>query len=242
MTATVRKIVKCAVFVAFVGAVAYVLLFTPFGTRLMSPDGRKELVGRIDGAVRAAGIFGPAVFVLIYGFGVLALPATPFSAAGSFIFGKFAGPAVNVAGVALGASLSFFLGRYFLRDLAKSLLVGRLAGLDRKVGEHGFPVIFYLRIVWFPFIVLNYAAGATGIRFRDYFWGTVLGTLPAVVIISFFFGSLKEIVAAYRVPADLIRVDVLAPAVLLVLSFFLPAAVKRLRGQARAEPPPPEAG
>jgi len=238
LSGNVGKIVRFAVFVAFAGVVAYVLLLTPFGTRLLSPEGRKELVDRIDQVVRAAGIFGPAVFVLIYGLGSLALPATPFTAAGSFIFGKYAGAAVNVLGVALGASLAFFLGRYFIRDLAKSFLTGRLGDLDRKAEEHGFPVIFYLRIVWFPFIVLNYAAGATGIRFRDYFLGTFFGTLPAVLIVSFFFGSLKDIVAAYRGPADLVRADILVPAALLVLSFFLPAAVKRLRKDAPAERTP----
>lgn len=237
MSANVGKIVRFAVFIAFAGVVAYVLLFTPFGSRLLSPEGRKELVDRIDQVVRAAGIFGPALFVLIYGLGCLALPATPFTAAGSFIFGKYAGAALNVIGVALGASLAFFLGRYFIRDLAKSLLTRRLGDLDRKAEEHGFPVIFYLRIVWFPFIVLNYAAGATAIRFRDYLLGTFFGTLPSVVIVSFFFGSLKDIVAAYRGPADLLRGDILVPAALLVLSFFLPAAVKRLRRDAPAETP-----
>ncbi len=229
MAANVLKIVKFAVFLAFAGAVAYVIVFTPFGARLLSPDGRKELVDRIDQAVRAAGILGPAVFVLIYGLGSLALPATPFSAAGSFIFGRFAGAAVNMLGVVLGASLGFLLGRHFVRDVARSFLTGRLAELDRKAEKHGFPVIFYLRVVWFPFIVLNYAAGATGIRFRDYLLGTFFGTLPGVLITSFFFGSLKNIVAAYREPSDLVRADILAPAALLVLSFFLPAAVQRLR-------------
>lgn len=242
MTENVRKIVKLAAFAAFVGAVAYLLLATPFGQRLLSPEGRKEFVDRIDQAVRAAGILGPALFVVIYGVGALALPATPFSVAGSFIFGRFAGAAVNILGVLLGACLGFFIGRYFLRDAARSLLTGRLGDLDRKAERHGFPVIFYLRIVWFPFIVLNYAAGATSIRFRDYFWGTLLGTLPAVAILSFFFGGLKEIVAAYREPADLLRADVLAPAGLLVLSFFLPAAVKRLRREQPAGPPPAGGG
>jgi len=234
LTASFWKIVKLAVFLAFIGAVAYVVLFTPFGHRLLSPEGRREFVARIDQVVRAAGIFGPAVFVLLYGLGSLALPATPFTAAGSFIFGRYAGAAVNVLGVTLGASLGFFLGRYFLRDLARSFLTGRLAELDRKAERHGFPVVFYLRIVWFPFIVLNYAAGATSIRYRDYFLGTFFGTLPAILIVSFFFGGLKDIVAAYRGPADLVRADILAPAALLVLSFFLPAAVKRFRKEAPA--------
>lgn len=232
MTASVWKIVKLAVFLAFIGAVAYVLLFTPFGHRLLSPEGRREFVARIDQAVGAVGIFGPALFVLIYGLGALVLPATPFTAAGSFIFGKYAGAGLNVLGVALGASLAFFLARYFLRDLARSLLTGRLGDLDRKAGKHGFTIIFSLRVLWFPFIVLNYAAGATSIRFRDYFLGTFFGTLPAILIISFFFGGLKDILAAYRGPADLIRADILVPAALLVLSFFLPAAVKRLRKEA----------
>lgn len=232
MTASFWKIVKLAVFLAFIAAVAYVLLFTPFGHRLLSPEGRREFVARIDQAVGAVGIFGPALFVLIYGLGALVLPATPFTAAGSFIFGKYAGAGLNVLGVALGASLGFFLGRYFLRDLARSFLTGRLAELDRKAERHGFPVVFYLRIVWFPFIVLNYAAGATSIRFRDYFLGTFFGTLPAVLITSFFFGGLKDILAAYRGPADLVRADILIPAALLVLSFFLPAAVKRFRKEA----------
>ncbi len=238
MNGNVGKTAKFVFFLAFVGAVAYVLLFTPFGQRLLSPDGRREFVARIDQAVRAVGIFGPALFVLIYGLGTLALPATPFTAAGSFVFGKWAGAAVNVLGVSLGASLAFFLGRYFLRDLAKSLLVGRLGDLDRKAGEHGFPVVFYLRIVLFPFIVLNYAAGATSVRFRDYFLGTFFGTLPSVLIVSFFFGSLKGIVAGYRGPADLVRADILVPAALLVLSFLLPAAVKRLRKEAPAKGAP----
>ncbi len=238
MDGNIGKIVRFAVFAAFACAVAYVLLLTPFGARLLSAEGRQELVAGIDRLVRAAGVFGPAVFVLVYGIGSLALPATLFTAAGSFVFGRYAGAAVNVAGVSLGASLAFFLGRYFLRELAQSFLTGRLAELDRKAEKHGFPIVFYLRVVWFPFIVLNYAAGATAIRFRDYFLATFFGTLPSVLIVSFFFGSLKDIVASYREPADLLRPDILGPAVLLVLSFFLPAAVKRLRKEAPAATPP----
>jgi hypothetical protein len=45
---------------------------------------------------------------------------------------------------------------------------------------------------------------------------------------------LREIVAAFRGPADLLQPDILVPAVLLVLSFFLPGVVKRLR-KARGE-------
>lgn len=228
-------LLKIAIFLVFAGLAAYVLFMTPFGSLFLSPDGRKELVGRMDRIVRGAGIFGPAVFVLLYGLGVLALPATPFTAAGALIFGKYVGAACNILGCLAGASASFLLGRYFLRDFAERLLKGKLGTLDRKAEAHGFTIIFYLRIFWFPFIVLNYAAGATRIRFPDYFWGTFFGILPAVAIVSFFFGNLREIAAAFRGPADLLQADILVPAALLILSFFLPAAVKRIR-KMRGEP------
>lgn len=224
-------IIKFAVFLAFAGAVAYFLLFTPEGNRFLTHEGRRELVGKIDLLVHDAGPYGSALFVLLYTLGVLALPATPFNAAGAFIFGKFVGTACNIAGATLGATLSFVLGRYLLRDFAAGLLFGKLRLLDRKAEKHGFSIIFYLRILWFPFIVLNYASGATRIRFADYFWGTFLGITPSIVIASYFFGSLKDIIASYEGPADLVQFDILFPAALLGFSFFLPRIVRRIRGE-----------
>jgi len=135
----------------------------------------------------------------------------------------------NLAGDVLGASLAFFLGRHFLQGRARDFLETKLPWLDRKVAEEGFSVIFYLRLFWFPFIVLNYAAGATRIRFRDYFFGTVLGSVPPVFIITFFVGALKELIAGYREPSDLLDPHTLAPIALLVFSFFIPQIVKRFR-------------
>lgn len=238
MTRKRTTIIKLFVFLAFAGAVAYVLLFTPSGNRLLSPEGRKELVGQIDRLVRAAGPFGPALFILIYGLGVLGLPATPFNAAGAFIFGKATGTVCNIVGATLGASVSFVLGRYFLRDFAHGFLTGKLGELDRRAERHGFSLVFYLRIVWFPFIVLNYGAAATRIRFSDYFWGTFLGTMPSIVIASYFFGSLKEIVATYRGPVDLLQFNVLFPVALLGFSFLLPGIVRRIRGEPPSETAP----
>lgn len=223
------KILKAIVFFAFLAAAAGWIVLTPTGGKLLSVEGRRELVATIDRWVGAAGPLGPALFVLIFTLGAQILPATPFAAAGAFIFGKFWGAAFNLAGELAAASLSFLLGRYFIRDFAKGFLVGKLGELDRKAGDHGFSIVFYLRILWFPFIVLNYAAGATAIRFKDYFWGTAAGTTPAVVITAYFFGSLKDIVASVRRPADLLQFDVLFPAGLLLFSFFLPKIVARLR-------------
>jgi len=61
-----------------------------------------------------------------------------------------------------------------------------------------------------------------------------------MVIVSFFFGSLREIVATYRSPADLLQFNILFPAGLLGLSFFLPGIVRRIRGEPLPDAAPAE--
>ncbi len=233
-----RDLLKLAAFLLLGAAAAYILFFTPTGRLFRTVEGRSALVTRLDLLVQSAGLLGPALFILIYAVGVLFFPATPFSIAGAVIFGKFHGMLYNLAADTLGASISFFLGRYFLHGVARGFLETRMPWLDRKAAGDGFSVIFYLRIFWFPFIVLNYAAGATRIRFRDYFLGTVAGLLPPVFIFTYFVGSMKDVLAAYRRPADLLDLNLVVPVLLLVLSFFLPALIKRLRKGRELLPPP----
>ncbi len=234
---TGRDYLKLAAFLLFVAGAVYFLFFTPTGALFHTHRGRKALVGKLDALVQATGPLGPIVFVLIYAVGVLFLPATPFTVAGAVIFGKFHGMVYNLAADTLGASISFFLGRYFLHGVARGFLETRMPWLDRKAAEDGFSVIFYLRIFWFPFIVLNYAAGATRVRFRDYLLGTVLGLLPPVFIFTYFVGAMKEVLASYRRPADLLTFHLLFPVLLLVVSFFLPTLIKRLRKGRELLPP-----
>ncbi|OYV95961.1 MAG: hypothetical protein B7Z62_09080 [Deltaproteobacteria bacterium 37-65-8] len=224
-----RDYLKLAAFLLIVAGAAYFLFFTPTGALFRTHGGRKALVGKLDVLVQAAGPLGPALFIFIYTLGVLLLPATPFTIAGAVIFGKFHGMLYNLAADTLGASISFYLGRYFLHGVARGFLESRMPWLDRKAEEEGFQVIFYLRIFWFPFIVLNYAAGATRIRFRDYLLGTVLGLLPPVFIFTYFVGAMRDALATYRRPADLLTFDLLFPVLLLVFSLFLPTLIKRFR-------------
>ena len=224
-----RDVLKLVAFLLLAAAAAYVLFFTPTGALFRTHAGRKALVAKLDVLVQAAGPLGPVLFIFVYALGVLFLPATPFTIAGAVIFGKFHGMLYNLAADTLGASISFYLGRYFLHGVARGFLETRMPWLDRKAEHEGISVIFYLRIFWFPFIVLNYAAGATRIRFRDYILGTALGLLPPVFLFTYFVGAMKEALATYRRTADLLSFDLLFPVLLLAFSFFLPTLIKRFR-------------
>ena len=46
-----------------------------------------------------------------------------------------------------------------------------------------FATVLYLRLVYFPFTPMNFGMGLTGVRFRDYLFGTGLG----IVVGTFLF-------------------------------------------------------
>ncbi|MBI2454871.1 MAG: TVP38/TMEM64 family protein [candidate division NC10 bacterium] len=192
---------------------------------------------RIQLWISGFGLLAPAVHVLVFAVGTTALvPATVFTLMGAVVFGKFLGSIYNLAGAIGGAVLSFLTARYLGRDFAARWMQGRLRALDAKAEQHGFILISYLRLAYVPFAPLNYTAGLTRIRFPDYLFGTILGILPGMFIIT----SLVDEVTNLRSPADLLATRFLAPLLLFVASFFLPIMIKRLAPALHSTPPPRE--
>jgi uncharacterized membrane protein YdjX (TVP38/TMEM64 family) len=165
------------------------------------------------------------------------VPATVFILVGAVVFGKGFGSLYNVLGGIGGATLSFLAARSLGREFVAQWLTRRLRELDARVERRGFLLILYLRLAYVPFAPLNYAAGLTGIPFLAYLAGTALGVVPATVIFTVFLDEATSLTA----PADLLSRRFLAPAVLFILSWLLPFAVKRLAPDIRRTTSPPGA-
>ncbi|MBT0566622.1 TVP38/TMEM64 family protein [Williamsia sp. CHRR-6] len=129
------------------------------------------------------GAWGPVVFVLLYG----GLSATPFPAgvltiAAGLAFGLLGGVAVVMVGATIGAALAFGLARTVGRDLAVRLVGSPMARLDGFLDRRGFVSVLTVRLIpVFPFAIIGYAAGLSGISVRAYLVGTVLGMTPGVI-------------------------------------------------------------
>jgi uncharacterized membrane protein YdjX (TVP38/TMEM64 family) len=169
--------------------------------------------------------------VLIYALGcVVALPASIFVIAAGFIWGWLLGGAYAMVGGTLGAMVSFFAGRFIGEGLLDRF--GRIGQVVRRQVDHaGFKSLLILRnIPGIPFAVLNYGAGVAGVRFRDYFFATIIGIAPSKFVFTYcadalFNGSMSEGDAFKR----------LAIVCALVLAMILlPALVKRFSGRAAA--------
>jgi uncharacterized membrane protein YdjX (TVP38/TMEM64 family) len=55
------------------------------------------------------------------------------------------------------------------------ILKNKLKNFDSKMEKHGFSIILSLRLsMLFPFDIVNYAAGMSKIRYRDFILGTMI--------------------------------------------------------------------
>jgi uncharacterized membrane protein YdjX (TVP38/TMEM64 family) len=222
--------------VAKVATLVVLLILAFVGLRFTGAADHVSKQG-IQTLVSGFGLLAPVVHVAVYAVGTTALlPATLFTLIGAVLFGKVLGTVYNLAGATSGAALSFLTARYLGRDFAARLLRGKkLQRLDAKAEDHGFILISYLRLAYFPFAPLNYAAGLTRIRFLDYLGGSALGMLPGMLLFTCFLDEL----ASLGSPSDLLASRFLTPLTLLVASFFLPVLVRRLSPALNSTPSPP---
>jgi uncharacterized membrane protein YdjX (TVP38/TMEM64 family) len=210
---------KMALLLAFAAGAIAIYRTTPVGQYLT-----KEAV---RGFVNSFGALAPLVHISLYAITVTCfVPATVMTIAGAVVFGKVMGAMYNILGASLGASLAFFVGHHLGRDLASRLVRGKLLELDAAAERNGFRLIYYLRMVYFPFVPLNYAAALTRIRFRDFFWGTFLGIIPGTFIYTYFVDEVTNLSGV----GDLVRPRFLIPLGLFVASFFIPKAIKMIAG------------
>ena len=94
-----------------------------------------------------------------------------------------AGLAVALSGGLLGGLAGFALSRWLGREAVIRLAGARLARLDLVVSERGFLSVLAARIMPVaPFVVVSYAAGLSGVRFRPYLLGTAIGLVPWSVL------------------------------------------------------------
>ena len=216
--------IKALVFVAFIVVAIYMIRFTSvkeFFTR--------EALGQF---LDRAGFWAPIVFMLIYTGGVcLFVPGTLLTALGAALFGAYRGFVYVWIGAMAGATVAFWIGRTLGRDFAASLIGERLKKYDEAIERNGFATVLYLRLVYFPFTLMNFGMGLTKVRFWDYFSGTGLGILVGTFIFTFFIGTIREVWAAGDW-GQLISFKVFFSVGLFIFSLFIPKVIKRIKKEA----------
>jgi uncharacterized membrane protein YdjX (TVP38/TMEM64 family) len=139
--------------------------------------------------VEGLGFWGPLVFVLAYAVATVAfLPGSLLTLAAGAVFGIAEGTLWAFLGALLGSSASFLIARYAARGWVEKKIEGRprFQAVDRAVGREGAKVVALLRLSpVFPFNLLNYALGLTGVKFRHYLVAS-LAMLPGTLLYVYY--------------------------------------------------------
>lgn len=134
--------------------------------------------------VQGYGFFAPLVFILLFTIVPLTLfPDALLAIAGGLIFGLYEGSLYILIGALCGATLSFYIARYYGLWIREKLKGEKFLDMDRAVGENGFLIIFLLRLVpLVPFDIISYSAGFSSIKYKDFISASLIGMLPGVFV------------------------------------------------------------
>lgn len=116
------------------------------------------------------------------------VPRTAFTLAAGLLFGPVLGVAIAVVASSLSAMIAMLLVRAAGLQLNRLVRHRSIDTVDERLRTRGWPAVLSLRLIpAVPFSVINYAAGASGVRVLPYGLATVAGLLPgtaAVVILG----------------------------------------------------------
>lgn len=182
----------------------------------------------IEAWLDGLGVWAPVVFVLLWAlWAVLFLPGAVLGLAGGALFGPVWGVVWNLTGATLGACLAFLFARFVASDWVAAKAGGRLKLLLDGVRAEGWRFVAFTRLVpLFPFNLLNYALGLTGIRFTAYAVTTLVCMAPGTAAFTYLGYVGREAAAGGE---GLLRKGLLALGLLAAVA-FLPRLVRRLRG------------
>lgn len=131
------------------------------------------------------GAGGALAFIALYTLAtVLFLPGSVLTLGAGVVFGVLQGFLYVFIGASLGATAAFLVSRYLARDwVARKLATTpKFKAIDAAIGREGFKIVLLTRLSpVFPFNVLNYALGITGVTLKNYLLGFI-GMIPGTLL------------------------------------------------------------
>lgn len=164
---------------SLIGLLIFCLLITAVGVYLLG--GLDQ--ARVEAWLAAAGFWAPLIYICLYTIGtLLILPSTPLNLAGGAIFGLWWGTLWTSLAAVIAAGVGFWFTRTWGRDWMAARLRGQWEAIDAEMHHGGLFYLFAIRLLpLIPYGIVNFAAGLTAIRARDYAIATLLGTVPGIL-------------------------------------------------------------
>jgi uncharacterized membrane protein YdjX (TVP38/TMEM64 family) len=137
---------------------------------------------------------GPITLLIFVFSNIVIFPVSVLIAATAIAFGAGYGFLWALAGSMLSAIATFGVGRWLGRPVLDKIESERANAVAERLARGGLITVFVMRNVPIaPFTVVNFAAGASAIRFGDYVLGTLLGMGPGIAALIFLGDQLRNV-------------------------------------------------
>jgi uncharacterized membrane protein YdjX (TVP38/TMEM64 family) len=143
------------------------------------------------------GPWGYVAFLLAYAllqpFGV---PGTVFVVAAAIIWPWPIAFALSMVGTMAASCVGFSFARFVARDWVVGIIPARFKKYDDALERRAFTTVFLLRLIFWMPPLLHAFFGVSKVRFWTHFWGSLVGYILPLLLISFFgeklFDALKR--------------------------------------------------
>ena len=134
-------------------------------------------------------LFSTIAWVFLLGFG------SPVALLGGFIFGKWFGLFITIFSLTIGATLLYLFANFFLKKIIKEKFEKKFYNLTEKFKKNEFLFfVIYRFIGGIPFNIQNILPVIFNIKFKNYFFGSLLGLTPQIFIFTSLGDGLENII------------------------------------------------
>ncbi len=164
------------------------LLFGTYGMIQWLDVGELLHPERITGWLRAAGPFGPILFIVMMATAVVIspIPSLPLDLAAGATFGVTLGTTYAVIGAEIGAIGSFLIGRSLGKAALTKLLRTDISFCEQCSDRHLAVFVFLSRLLpIFSFDLVSYGAGLTAMSVRAFAVATLLGMIGPTFLLTY---------------------------------------------------------
>ena len=171
-------------------------------------------------AVVDLGVWGYVAFVVAYTllqpFGV---PGTVFIVAAPLLWPWPTAFALSMIGTMAASVVGFSVARFLARDWVTARIPARFHRYDAALARHALRTVFVLRLIFWMPQALHGFLGVSRVSFRDHFWGSLLGYIPPLLMVSYFAAEVFDASGALQPRAFSLMGTLLAGS--LVLAWWL---------------------
>lgn len=136
---------------------------------------------------------GLLIFILLFSLGnLIQIPGWIFLAAAVLALGRTMGGLVTYVAAIVSCVMTFLVIRFVGDDALRQLNKPIIARILRHLDAHPIRSVVFARTLFQTAPPLNYALAISGIRFRDYLVGTLLGLPLPIFFYCLFFDYLEQ--------------------------------------------------